>query len=77
MPKGKRLTVCYYAHISSYSGSKESYRKNHAGKKSKFKLRMVTLNVDLKWVWWPASVHKNLQEIENAGNDKTTSVCLF
>lgn len=46
-------------------------------KKSKFKLRMVTLNVDLKWVWWPASVHKNLQEIENAGNDKTTSVCLF
>lgn len=38
---------------------------------------MVTLNVDLKWVWWPASVHKNLQEIENAGNDKTPSVCLF
>lgn len=46
-------------------------------KKSEFKLRMVTLNVDLKWVWWPASVHKNLQEIENAGNDKTPSVCLF
>lgn len=68
-PKGKRLTVCYYAHIPWYWGSKVSYRKNRAEQKYEFKLRMVTLNVDLKWVWWPASVHKNLQEIENDQND--------